>query len=128
MKDGLSHYMRSQGVKSLSELVGLAVPNTLPADSLDRDFKVYPVIDTDKCIHCGRCYISCYDGAHQAIQWDPEERKVSIDKDKCVGCHLCRLVCPVHAISMDKPEMKPGRKGDPDKIVIEPKDVMYNLK
>ncbi len=128
MKDGLSHYMRSQGVKSLFELVGLAVPNTLPADSLDRDFKVYPVIDTDKCIHCGRCYISCYDGAHQAIQWDPEERKVSIDKDKCVGCHLCRLVCPVHAISMDKPEMKPGRKGDPDKIVIEPKDVMYNLK
>ena len=42
-----------------------------------------------------RCYISCFDGAHQAISWNEEERKPEILEDKCVGCQLCLLVCPV---------------------------------
>lgn len=128
MKDGLGRYMRSQGVEHLSDLVGLANRNILPAEDLDRDYKVYPAIDQDACIGCGRCYISCFDGAHQAIVWDDKNRKVSVDEDKCVGCHLCRLVCPVHAISLGRVEMKPGCEGDPSKIVYKPEDVLYNLK
>ena len=63
MKNGLMHYMEEQGVDHLSELVGLANQNIIPAESLDRDYIVYPKIDEDTCIGCGRCYISCYDGA-----------------------------------------------------------------
>ena len=69
-------------------------------------------------IGCGRCYVSCYDGAHQAISWDKENRKPSCDHNKCVGCHLCALVCPVKAIGKGEIVMKPGRKGSPaDKAV-----------
>lgn len=118
MKNGLMHYMEEQGVDHLKDLVGLANKNILPAEDLDRDYKMYPEIDWDKCIGCGRCFISCYDGAHQAITWDEKTRRPSIDTSKCVGCHLCALVCPVHAIHPGKIVMKEGRKGDPSKIDV----------
>lgn len=113
MKNGLMHYMEEQGVDHLSELVGLANQNIIPAESLDRDYIVYPKIDEETCIGCGRCYISCYDGAHQAMEWNAETRKPTCNTDKCVGCHLCALVCPVHAISKGEIVIKPGRKGEP---------------
>ena len=118
MKNGLMHYMEEQGVDSLGELVGIANQNIIPAENLDRDYVVYPDFDTDKCIGCGRCYISCYDGAHQAISWDEENRKPSCDHEKCVGCHLCVLVCPVHAIDKGEVVMKPGRSGSPEEKAV----------
>jgi len=118
MKNGLMHYMEEQGVDSLHELIGIANQNIIPAENLDRDYVVYPEIDADKCIGCGRCYISCYDGAHQAIEWDEETRKPSCNHDKCVGCHLCVLVCPVHAIGKGEIVMKPGREGKPEEKAI----------
>ena len=110
--------MEEQHVDHLKDLVGLANQNIIPAEELDRDYKVYPEIDEEKCIGCGRCYISCYDGAHQAIEWNEETRKVSCNKEKCVGCLLCRLVCPVGAISKGEVEMKPGRSGKPEDKVL----------
>ena len=118
MKNGLEHYMEEQGVDSLMDLIGIANGNIIPAEELDRDYVVYPEFDTEKCIGCGRCYVSCYDGAHQAISWDEENRKPSCDHNKCVGCHLCALVCPVKAIGKGEIVMKPGRRGSPaDKAV-----------
>ncbi|MFA5283838.1 MAG: NAD-dependent dihydropyrimidine dehydrogenase subunit PreA [Bacilli bacterium] len=118
MKNGLMHYMEEQHVDHLKDLIGLANKNIVPAESLDRDYKVYPEIDLEKCIGCGRCYISCYDGAHQAMEWDEEKRRPHCNKEKCVGCLLCGLVCPVGAISLGEVVMKPGRKGNPkDKII-----------
>lgn len=73
----------------------------MSVDELDRSTIVYPKFDTDKCIGCGRCYISCYDGGHQAILFD-EKRKPKVIGKKCVGCHLCRLVCPVGAVEAGK--------------------------
>ena len=110
LTDGLLHYMEREGVEHLEDLVGLATKNIIPAEELDRDYKVYPEIDHDKCIGCGRCYISCYDGAHQAMQWDKEERKTYCDTSKCVGCLLCALVCPVGAITPGERVLKEGRK------------------
>ncbi len=46
-------------------MVGLANNNIVPAEDLDRSYIVYPRINLDKCVGCGRCYISCYDGGHQ---------------------------------------------------------------
>lgn len=112
LKSGLEHYMEEQGVDSLMDLIGVANDNLIPAEDLDRDYVVYPEFDTDKCIGCGRCYVSCFDGAHQAITFG-EDRKPTCDHDKCVGCHLCALVCPVKAISKGEVVMKPGRKGTP---------------
>ncbi|MCR4782939.1 MAG: NAD-dependent dihydropyrimidine dehydrogenase subunit PreA [bacterium] len=113
LKNGLMHYMAEQGVEHLEDLVGLANKGIIPAENLNRDYVVYPQIDSDKCVGCGRCYISCYDGAHQAITWDAETRRPTCNHEKCVGCHLCLLVCPVRAISPGHVEFKPGRKVRP---------------
>ena len=110
MKSGLMHYMDEKGVDSLHELVGLATKNIIPAEELNRDYIVYPEIHEDKCVGCGRCYISCYDGAHQAMQWDEDKRRPTCNKEKCVGCHLCALVCPVSAIGKGEIKIKEGRK------------------
>ena len=112
--NGLMHYMEEQHVDHLEDLVGKANKNIIPAEELDRDYIVYPEIDKEKCVGCGRCYISCYDGAHQAMEWDEESRRPSCNHDKCVGCLLCGHVCPVGAISKGeivfKKTAKPGRK------------------
>lgn len=118
MCNGLMHYMEDKGVDSLHELVGLATRNIIPAENLNRDYIVYPEIDLDKCVGCGRCYISCYDGAHQAMEWDEEKREPKCNKDKCVGCHLCALVCPVAAISKGEIRIKPGRKTRPEDVKV----------
>ena len=114
MCNGLMHYMEEQKVDHLEDLVGLANRNIIPAEELDRDYIVYPQIDNDKCVGCGRCYISCYDGAHQAMEWNEETRRPNCNHDKCVGCLLCGHVCPVGAISLGeivfKKTAKPGRK------------------
>ena len=110
LKDGLAHYMEKEGVDHLEDLVGLATKNIIPAEELDRDQKVYPSITLDKCVGCGRCVISCYDGAHQAMEWDKETRRPHCNTNKCVGCLLCGLVCPVGAINAGERVLKEGRK------------------
>ncbi len=94
MISGLSHFMDEYGFEKLEDMIGLALPNIVPAEDLDRSFKIIPSIDEDKCVGCGRCYVSCFDAAHQAIDWDKDNRKPIIN-DNCVGCHLCLNVCPV---------------------------------
>ena len=56
MASGLSHYLADQGFDSLQEMVGLANHNIVPAEDLDRSYIVYPHINLDKCVGCGRCY------------------------------------------------------------------------
>lgn len=94
---GLQTYMEGRGIKNLEELVGEEVPNFVTPSQLDRATKAFPTVDFDKCMECGRCFISCRDGGHQAISFG-EDRKPKIIGTKCVGCHLCRLVCPTGAM------------------------------
>ena len=99
---GLQTYMAERGIDSLDKLVGEQLPAFVLPSGLDRDTLVYPKIDREKCIGCGRCYISCYDGGHQAISFNADTRQPQIIGTKCVGCHLCRLVCPTGAIGVAK--------------------------
>jgi len=104
---GLQHYMQERGIVELKKLVGEELKNIVLPSNLDRETMVLPKIDREKCIGCGRCYISCHDGGHQAIAFD-EDRKPRILGQKCVGCHLCRLVCPTGAIGSAKRMPKPS--------------------
>lgn len=95
---GMQNYLDERGLESVEALVGEELPNFVTPSDLDRDTIIYPKIDRERCIGCGRCHISCMDGGHQAIAFDPATRQPRIIGTKCVGCHLCRLVCPTHAI------------------------------
>ena len=101
LKLGLQHYMAKRGITKLSSLVGEQLPNFVKPSDLDRGTVVFPIFDSEKCIGCGRCYVSCKDGGHQAITFG-DDRKPHLVGNKCVGCHLCRLVCPVGAIGVSK--------------------------
>ncbi len=110
MANGLAHFMDERGVDKLDDIIGIALPNIIPAEELNRDFKILPHFDEEKCVGCGRCYISCYDGGHQAIDWIEDERLPELN-DNCVGCHLCLNVCPVQdCITPGEIKWKEGRK------------------
>ena len=121
MISGLSIYMEEHGVKKVADLVGKALPNIIPAEELDRNFKVIVKIDHEKCIGCGRCYVSCFDAAHQAINWDFENREPSVN-DECVGCHLCINVCPVPDCIL------PGEIQYKDESKRTPKDIVFQTR
>ena len=81
-----------------------------PSDVDNKSFVLYSGISRHRSSEThpyGRCYISCMDGGHQAIEFG-EDRQPRIIGAKCVGCHLCRLVCPTHAMGMAKrmPKLK----------------------
>ena len=98
---GLQHYMHQRGIGRLADLVGEELPRFVTPTDLDRETIVFPKIDRDRCIGCGRCYTSCMDGGHQAISFG-DDRQPRIQGKRCVGCHLCRLVCPTGAIGAAK--------------------------
>jgi len=102
MIEGMKLYLSSHGYKSITEIVGKALPKIVPAQELKRDDICYPKFDRSKCVGCGRCYLSCYDGGHQAIVQKTDSGQPILDPQKCVGCHLCLKVCPVQAISEGK--------------------------
>ena len=102
LKLGLQTYLAGRGISNLEDIVGEQIPRFVRASDLDRETVVYPKVDRDRCLGCGRCYISCQDGGHQAIVFDSETRQPRFIGTRCVGCHLCRLVCPSGAIFMSK--------------------------
>ena len=116
---GMMHFMDEKGYNKLDDFIGLALPSIVPAEEINRDFQILVDFSDKKCIGCGRCYISCYDGGHQAIDWNEKKRRPSLN-DNCVGCHLCLNVCPVQGcITPGEIKWKEGRK--PAEITIRTK-------
>ena len=64
---------------------------------LEKIWDTRPVIDTDKCIGCGKCAESCAPAA--AIILDG---KAVLDSRKCIKCYCCHEMCPVQAINIRK--------------------------
>ena len=102
LRDGLSSYLGEKGFGSVQEMVGLALPNLVPTEELNRHSISYPKFNRSQCLGCGRCYLSCLDGGHQALAIDGATGKPILNPKMCVGCHLCIVVCPAGAISPGK--------------------------
>jgi len=107
MIDGLNNWRDQKGYKTLNDFMGLAIPNVIDWQNLNINFESVAVIDQDKCIKCGLCFIACEDTSHQAISAlrVGNERKYQVIDQHCVGCNLCQLACPVpQCITMVKVE------------------------
>ena len=57
---------------------------------------VRPVVQTDKCIGCGQCYLYCPDGVISI-----RDGKAVIDYDFCKGCGICEKICKPNVIRME---------------------------
>jgi len=96
MTDGLADYMDNMGFKTTADFQGRALPTVTDWQYLNLNSISKAVIDQDKCIECGRCYIACEDTSHQAITAVKDGRRhFEVKEDECVGCNLCVTVCPV---------------------------------
>ena len=97
MEAGLRQFMEEKNYNTIYDFAGKALPNVTEWKHLNLEHKVVAEINADKCVGCELCYISCDDGAHQAISLsdDPLNRIPSIIEENCVGYNLCSLVCPV---------------------------------
>ncbi len=96
IRDGVALYLMNHGFKSIKDIKKSAIRGIVPTDKLDRSYIIYPKFIRGKCVGCQRCYLSCQDGGHQAIEI--RDGRPVLVPDKCVGCHLCVLVCPSGAI------------------------------
>ena len=56
-----------------------------------------PVIDTEKCISCYKCWLQCPD---DSIATDETGKVSGIDLFFCKGCGICAKVCPADAITI----------------------------
>lgn len=65
-----------------------------------------PVIQSSRCIGCGKCAESC--PAHTIALW---ERKAVIDYSGCIKCYCCHEMCPVRAISVRRLGLFTHKKG-----------------
>ena len=98
LKTGLLNYLEAKGFKSISELKNIAVQKITTHEKLNKQSHVYPSIDKEKCIKCGKCVKICSESEYHALSLDKEN--LSINKDQCAGCSLCSHVCPKEAIKM----------------------------
>lgn len=99
MIEGLQDYMQSEGFSSVTEMIGKGLSKVFSTTELNRHTIQYPKFNRHTCIGCGRCYISCYDGGHQALRVDEKTGQPIMNVSKCVGCQLCKLVCPTGSIT-----------------------------
>ncbi len=97
---GLKIFMKENNLNKVTDFIGISKKCIVDAENIERNTILFPKFNYEKCIGCGRCFISCNDGGHSAIKFDATERKPKLDGSKCVGCHLCKLVCPMHAIEV----------------------------
>ncbi|MCB1049486.1 MAG: NAD-dependent dihydropyrimidine dehydrogenase subunit PreA [Acidobacteria bacterium] len=67
MIEGLSNYLDEQGMASVNQLVGKAIPGFREWGDLDLNYQRVARINADSCIGCQLCYVACLDGAHQCI-------------------------------------------------------------
>lgn len=90
----LSSIIREKDIKSAGKK---GIPHAVEEQKLIeranwRTFR--PVIDYEKCIQCGLCWLHCPDAAY-----DFNEQGFPVCNPKvCKGCLLCIDVCPVKCI------------------------------
>lgn len=74
MIDGLSNWMDAKGFQTIDDFRGVSLPRVVEWKNLDLNYKIVARIHPEKCIGCELCYTACWDGAHQCIHLDSQQR------------------------------------------------------
>jgi len=98
MKQGLLNYLESKGFNSPADIKNKAIEHLSEHRKLEKAHKVYPHIDDNLCVKCGKCVTICDESEHQALSL--QNGRITVNQDKCVGCSLCSHICPKSAIAM----------------------------
>ncbi len=110
-------------VRQLEDRAGAPVSKQsgeLLRPQVEAEERWYPVIDYDRCEHCGECMEFCLFGVYDT---DEEERVVASDPDACKpGCPACSRVCPQAAIMFPLHVTEPAIAGS-DAGSIKPLDM-----
>ncbi len=98
LKTGLLNYLETKGFNNISELKNIAVKKITSHEKLNKKSHIYPSIDKEKCVFCGKCVKICSESEYNALSLDKE--CLNLNKESCIGCSLCSHVCPKEAIKM----------------------------
>ena len=95
LESGTSFLMQERGIKSMSELIGIAQPQPI-TDFMDlTPVKKISSIDHELCTMCGNCARCPY----LAINPD-DQGSLQTDPSLCIGCSICAQKCFIGAITM----------------------------
>lgn len=98
LKSGLLKYLEDKGMDSIADLKNIAVSKIISHESLNKKYHLYPSIDDEKCVKCGKCVNICSESEHHAL--NKNDNCIDVDKDLCEGCSLCSHICPTNAVTM----------------------------
>lgn len=94
--EGTERFMEEQGYSSYDEMRGLAMKYLATPDEIGL-IEGAAVVDSDKCIGCGKCLKPAHCNAVELV-----DDIAKIDPEKCVACSVCAVLCPAQAIKMKK--------------------------
>ena len=95
LESGTSFLMQERGIRSVSELIGIAQPHPITDFMALTPTKKISQADFELCVSCGNCGRCPY----LAIQFD-ELHFPHTDPSRCIGCSLCAQKCFVGAMTM----------------------------
>jgi len=98
LKSGLLNYLEAKGFSNISDLKNIAIPKITSHEKLNKKKHLYPLIDKEKCVSCGKCVKICSESEYNALNL--EEKCLNLNKEICAGCSLCSHICPKEAIKM----------------------------
>ena len=85
-------------MNSITELKNIAIPKITSHEKLNKDYRMYPYIDNERCGKCGKCVNICAESEYHALK--KNDNGIAVDKNACEGCSLCSHVCPQNAVTM----------------------------
>ena len=70
-----------------------------------RDVPWFPTVDSEKCIGCQLCFVTCGRDVYEIGEAPDYESSVAHPYNCMVGCSTCAVVCPSDAISFPSREI-----------------------